>query len=271
MSQALLTFRTLSYDPGYRIDETLALFDDGRAALWSSAAQKLEDRHQAGTYVVSMDQSGQDEVLELSRWLVENPGDPGRGRGRGAVSENVLARFDGQEVGHSLNESYDDPLPEAYAPVKQLRARMLDAVRGSPLAVVSLNARQDVNAGRPAIYFNCQNPGKDGVVFLFDPASLGVSVRQPSGQHTVWQPGHELTMGLIGELGVLVDGLYAPAELAPGKAGRLLFPLTEALPVLEKDASYWAHLGGQIQMAGPGFESETFPSTPYELACPLSS
>jgi len=271
MSQALLTFRVLSYDPGYRIDETLSLFDDGQAVLWSTAAQQLANRHQAGTYVHSMDQNDQDEVMALSRWLVENPGDPSRGRGRGAVSENMLAWFDGQQVGHSLNDSYDDPLPEAYWPVAALRARLLDAVRESPQSVVALAPRQGVNAGHPAIFFDCQNPGQEAVAFLFDPASLAVIARQRSGQRAVWKPERELTMGMIGEMGVLVDGLFSPAELAPGRTGTLVFPLAEALPELENDAVYWANFGGQIRLTGPGFEAETFPSTRFELACQVGA
>jgi hypothetical protein len=261
MDNILLRFEFLATESRYPVQETLALFPDGQVCLWSTAAESLEDRRRAGTFTLQLNYPRLEEAHQIAQALMALPGDLQQGDFRGAVLESVSVQGEAGIRGHLLNRSQAHPLPVELQPALALRERLLEAVRGAPLAVVELSARQASSGGKPALAFACRSLGSQAVEFLFNPSSLCAWQRGPQGWRRAWQITGELSMGLLGPMGVLVDGLYAPAELAPGAQASLLITLAERLP--EADEGYWAALQGEIRLLGPGYEEESSPGTPF--------
>lgn len=267
--EAWLTYEWWSFDPRYPAQERLAVFPDGQAVLWRTKAANPAERNQAGTFALALQAERLEQARQIAQALAELPEDAQQGDFRGALQESLLAQMGDVRQGHTLNRSVLSPLPEALEPALALREALLVELRAAPLAVVELSATQIKTGRGPELSFRCGGLGSQAVEFLFSPECLSIWQRGPQGWQQVWQNSAEMTMGLLGPLGVLVDGLYSPATINPGAYGRVLLPLEAALPAPDPAESLWGRLEGAVLLCGPGHEEQLFPDTPFVLECAL--
>ena len=265
----MLRFTYRAADPRYPVREELLVFSDGRAALWVTAAAEPERRAQSGSYLAQLNAEELAHARALAERLLRLPEDAAHSPARGfQVEENLLVSAGGERRGFNLNYQHGETPHEAVAEALSLRTALLAKLRAAPAAVVGLETRLAEAHGVPELVFVCTGLGTGPVTFVFDPDSLVVQGRGAGGWRVVWQQSGDMGMGLVGKMGVLVDGLYAPADLDPGTMG-VLVKVLEMAPAATGDERLWARMEGRIRLVGPGYEESDFPDQSFVIECPL--
>ena len=85
----------------------------------------------------------------------------------------------------------------------------------------------------------------------------------------MWENESGLSMGLVGPMGVLVDGLYTPARLEPGAQAFLMLKPQVELPFPTEGEALAAVLQGTIHLVLPDEPVESFPEAPFVLYSPF--
>lgn len=271
MATLFMRFTSHASSPVYPVRERLDVFSDGQAVLWVTAAADAEERNRCGSFLARLDGPEMEAALALAARLAGRPADQDHTMPRGVqVEENLLVEIDGVRRGFNLNYRHDETVPEELAHVLAFREKLLSDLRAAPLAVMAFDVRQVEVFGFPELVFTCRSVGSGSVEFLFEPGSLGIRRRGADGWQPAWQHPGDMDMGLIGKLGILVDGLYAPAVLTPGETGRLVVPLEAGLETGSENEGLWARLEGRVRLVGPGYEDREFSDDAFVLECKLA-
>lgn len=231
------------------IDERLAIHADGAAWYWS-LAPRVEATGRVGTFAFQLSPADRASAERLAMELTAL--EPRSATGPREMPQ-VTIRAGARTHVYVPGADVVAPLVQAYA----LALRLMDEGGASPLSVLSLEIRPQPGwprAGEPAQFaFLFQASGSGPVRFMLDRRSFWLGA-----DAWTWQPVSDPAVGLMAAGGRHVDGIYAPAELAPGEMATLLFrrlpPFAAPGPV-----RLGARVEGSIWLAGPGAPGEPEP------------
>lgn len=256
----LITF-DFDMDFPYTVRETLHILPDGQVWYWSCGASDSRLRNRVGTFHYAM------ESARLSGWLqlaedIQNLPPYQLNTARGVprmtvhVGEHAFAHYPGG--------GGPTPLQAAYGHVLQVLSR----VEESPLSVIQMSIRAQQTAlpnhGSTNALFQFENIGTRPVVFMLRPETFGLMGITGTSKTFGWQNTDGNIMGLIKGMGELVDGIYTPAEMAPGEKATVAF-LNVVQPAQARTALSGG-VEGTIAFVRSEGQLDPFPEQPIWIA-----
>jgi hypothetical protein len=221
------------------LDERLSITAAGAIWLWVTAAADDHRPEAVGTYR-SAASAGQ--LADASR-LADALG----GAGPEAPADHPFVVLVEGPFGRRRlvpgNAEGDDAA--ALALLDELTATALE----EPLAVATASATL-VAGGQGGVAILVSSIGREPVQLRLDPETASVGFERRGGD-AEWEPLPRPRVGLVDVSANLLDGLIAPAVIAPGVTGALTVPVS-ASP--DGVSSLALRLGGSIELRGPGWE-----------------
>lgn len=254
--------------PGpFVVDETLAVYADGQAWLWSLYPAHAARRDRIGTFRVDLDAGELTRLAELSAGLADMvPIEPGYPPDR--VTMRVTAQAGGRETSHLLFPG-DTQMPDLYAQALTVLDDLLGRASAHPFAAVSISwemldpaVRQGTGA---TLAFVFRSIGPQPVSLLLEPPLLVLYARVDERVEEWWRCDTPSPMGILDENIQLLDGVTAPATIPAGTLGRLVFagalrpPRAGRFPII-------AGVEGTVALAGP--QNQDFPGARFRLLSP---
>ena len=259
--EPLIAF-SFAMDAPFHVDETVAVFVDGSAWLWSLGAASLERRDTAGTFTAELDDATTARIGRLAD-LVAGGAGSGTPPQRGLQLTVTTA---GRSLSFALPASGDDDpvLQELAAVADDLIAatarRPLSAARASARAFGPRIARGQTE---PALLV-VSNPGAEAVTFLLRPEAIAFWDAPGSGGRELWANVPNVSMGLLDSRSNLVDGIHVAAVLPPGGTATAVF-LDALRPGPETEIHLAALVEGWIALLRPGEPPPAAPASPFWL------
>jgi hypothetical protein len=249
------------------VDETLAVYPDGRVWLWSLHPAHATRRDRIGTFSVDLDASEFEPLAALAAGLagmvpLEPRWPPDR------VTMRVTVQTGGRETSHLLFPG-ETQMPDLYARALTVLDDLLGRASAHPFAAVRISwevldpaVRQGTGA---TLAFVFRSIGLQPVSLLLEPPTLVLYARVDEGTQEWWRCDTPSPMGILDEEIQLLDGVTAPATIPAGTLGRLVFagalrpPRAGRFPII-------AGVEGAVALAGP--QNQDFPGARFRLLSP---
>lgn len=228
------------------LDETLAIMADGTIWLWITAAADEHGADTAGTFRGAAAGAQLEEARRLAAAL--------RGGSSGASADHPFTvALEGDGVGRTLVPgSAGDDEAAALALLETLTNSALRHPMSAAKASVTFTTGPASGGEGGLVALMVSSIGTEPVQLRLDPEAWTVLIETPSAESR-WEPLPRPVIGLVDIRGNLLDGLLAPADIAPGVTGALTVPVGFG----PGDASsIRVRLGGTLALRGPGMDMD---------------
>ncbi len=262
----LLQYSMLADRPR-KVDERLAVYNDGTVWLWTLFSSSSDRRDQAGTYSFKLDAGDLAPLEGLAAELTDlRPTEGTQARNSPRLTLMVGDAPDDRGLLLSVQDLHELP-----APLAQARAAYDDLLRSAaaaPLSVISLawDLRPPGAAGMSngAFRFTFSNPGKKPVSVLFRHDSFTVTALSSGEYKELWHSTEKPSIDLVDDMGRFLGGFRVPTRLPGGRSASVVF---ESQSIEAPSDKAIASCGGYILLLYPpgAHKSDDFPQEEFGL------
>lgn len=222
----------------YEINESLNVYEDGAVWYWSLKPAAMEKHNRVGTFQFQLPDSELMDLQALAAELAEMPAGSAE-PARNTIVAYVTGVSGDKSQPHLISEGTSPTIPAEVARAGEIGRDLMHRAESAPLAVVTMSwsvVDAPVRAGAAsAVNFNFENSGLRPVFVQAKPDAYTLyEVHSNGGSTQLWQGSKGFTTGIqaadqggrptsrptTGPGALAGDGIYAPAEIAPGKGGR---------------------------------------------------
>ncbi len=259
-----LQFTITHPEPG-RVDQILAVYQDGRREMYVTAALANEQRSRVGTFLAEPDTSIGRQAGELASRLMALDFE-GQPYPRGVQWAVTAYNDNGEARSHLLSVMEHTPLPsELQEALEQGKAWMAQAA-GRPCRALEISARLQASERGLRLAVTFKAAGTQPIRFLLMSGGLALESEWEGQRSEIWQLTGRPSMGMLHPDGTLADGVIIPAELGAGSSVLLALrpqPQKRIHPEHPLRLLCW----GWMDAAKPGEPLRSFPDVPVWLAC----